>query len=97
MEQIINYVKPELVLMIPALYFIGAGLKNSQRVPDKDIPLLLGAVGIILAALWVTATTSLAGWQSVLLAVFTATVQGVLCAGLSVYVNQVIKQGQKSE
>ena len=97
MEQIINYVKPELVIVAVVLYFIGIGLKNAQAVKDKYIPLILGIIGIILCGVWVLATSKLGSGQEIALAVFTAVVQGVLTAGLSTYVNQVIKQAQKTE
>lgn len=97
MEQIINYVKPELVIVAVVLYFIGIGLKNAQAVKDKYIPLILGIIGIILCGVWVLATSELGSGQEIALAVFTAVVQGVLTAGLSTYVNQVIKQAQKTE
>lgn len=42
MEQIMNYVKPELIVVAVVLYFIGMGLKQSQMVKDKYIPLILG-------------------------------------------------------
>lgn len=97
MEQIINYVKPELVIVAVVLYFIGIGLKNAQAVKDKYIPLILWIIGIILCGVWVLATSELGSGQEIALAVFTAVVQGVLTAGLSTYVNQVIKQAQKTE
>ncbi|NCB99964.1 MAG: hypothetical protein EOM34_04675 [Clostridia bacterium] len=97
MNEIINYVKPELIVLAVVLYFIGTGLKKSEAVPDKHIPLLLGAVGIVLAAIWVMATSPFAGPQDIAMAVFTAIVQGVLVAGLSTYVNQIIKQNGKAE
>ena len=31
MEQIMNYVKPELIVVAVALYFIGIGLKRRRR------------------------------------------------------------------
>lgn len=94
---ILDYIKPELLVLIPVLYFVGAGLKKAAAVADKWIPLLLGGVGIALAAVWVLASSPLGGWQEILLAVFTAVVQGVLCAGGSVYANQVLKQAGKDE
>jgi len=97
MNEIINYVKPELLVLTVALYFLGTILKNAEAVPDKHIPLLLGLVGIVLAALWVMATSPFAGPQDIAMAVFTAIVQGVLVAGLSTYVNQIIKQNGKAE
>lgn len=97
MEQIINYVKPELIVVAVVLYFIGIGFKQSQVVKDKYIPLLLGWIGTILCAIWVVATSPLTTMQDVAMAVFTAIVQGILVAGLSTYVNQIIKQTGKTE
>ena len=97
MEQIINYVKPELVVVAVVLYFIGMGLKQAQAVKDKYIPLILGGAGIVLCAIWVLATSPLGTGQDIAMAVFTAIVQGILVAGLSTYINQIIKQANKSE
>lgn len=97
MEQIMNYVKPELIVVAVVLYFIGMGLKQAQTVKDKYIPLILGGIGIALCAIWVLATCTLSTGQDIALAVFTAIVQGVLVAGLSTYVNQFIKQLGKNE
>ena len=97
MEQIMNYVKPELVVVAIVLYFIGAGLKHAQAVKDKYIPVILGAAGILLATIYVIATCPLGTRQEIAMAVFTAIVQGILVAGLSTYVNQVIKQISKAE
>ena len=93
---IMDYIKPELIVLAIALYFIGMGLKKSQ-VKDKWIPYILGAVGVTLAFVYVIATSDLSTAQGVLLAVFGGVTQGILCAGMSVYVNQLIKQGSKGE
>lgn len=97
MEQIMNYVKPELIVVAVALYFIGMGLKKAEAVPDKYIPLILGGVGIALCAFWVMASGPLTSAQDIMTAIFTAIIQGILVAGLSTYVNQIIKQSQKTE
>lgn len=97
MEQILNYVKPELVVVAIVLYFAGMGLKQSQTVADKYIPIILGVIGIVICGIYVIATCSLSGVQNVAMAVFTAIVQGILVAGLSTYVNQIIKQVNKEE
>ena len=97
MNTVIDYVKPELIVVAVVLYFIGIAIKQSQTIKDKYIPVIIGIVGIILALIWVLATSSIETWQNVLLALFTAIVQGVLVAGLSTYVDQLIKQGKKSE
>ena len=97
MEQILNYVKPELVVVAIVLYFIGMALKQSQTVADKYIPIILGVIGIAICGIYVVATCSLSGVQNIAMAVFTAIVQGILVAGLSTYVNQAIKQMHKEE
>ena len=95
MEQIINYVKPELVVVAVVLYFLGTAIKKSESIKDKYIPLLLGAAGILICGIYVVATCSLSGTQDIAMALFTAIVQGILVAGLSTYVNQLIKQLNK--
>lgn len=97
MEQILNYVKPELLVLAVVLYFVGNGLKSAQSVKDKNIPLILGVFGIVLSAVWVIGSCPIATLQDIAMATFTAIVQGVLVAGLSTYVNQLIKQKNKDE
>lgn len=97
MEQIMNYVKPELLVLSVVLYFIGNGLKKAETVKDKYIPVCLGLLGIVLSGIWVMATCPLSTLQEIAMAVFTAIVQGILVAGLSTYVNQIIKQANKTE
>lgn len=97
MEQIINYIKPELIVVAIALYFIGMAIKQSETIADKYIPSILGIVGIIICGIYVVATCSLGDGQSIAMALFTAIVQGILVAGLSNYVNQLIKQIGKEE
>lgn len=94
--ELMEYIKPELLVLIPVLYLIGNAVKNS-KIADKFIPFILGGVSILLAALWIFATSEMVGMSDVVMAVFTAITQGVLIAGASVYVNQIIKQTGKDE
>ena len=97
MEQITNYVKPELIVVAIALYFVGMALKQAQAVKDKYIPLILGGISIAICAIYVFATCTCGTVQDVAMAIFTAITQGILIAGLSTYVNQIIKQTNKDE
>lgn len=97
MDQIMNYVKPELIVVAIVLYFLGMALKQAQSVKDKYIPLVLGSVSIVLCAIWVLATSEIRNGQQVAMAIFTAITQGILVAGLSTYVNQIKKQVHKDE
>mgnify|MGYP000897916122 FL=1 len=97
MDTITSYIKPELLVLVPALYFIGTMLKSAQDVKDKYIPLILGACGIVLATAYVMASALPQAAASVIKALFTGITQGILCAGCSVYVNQLFKQHKKDE
>lgn len=92
-----NYVKPELLVVAVVLYFVGMGIKNTEKISNKYIPVILGALGIIISAIYVIATSVFNGYQAIFMAIFTSIVQGILVAGLSVYANQLVKQAQKSE
>lgn len=96
-EQILTYVKPELIIVAIALYFVGIGLKRTELINDRFIPAILGISGIVICGIYVIATTDIYTEQEIAMALFTAIVQGILVAGLSVYGNQLIKQNQKEE
>lgn len=97
MDGIMNYIKPELIVVAIALYILGIGIKKTESIKDKYIPAILGALGIVLCAIWVMANSPLGNAQEIMMAVFTSIVQGILVAGLSTYVNQLIKQGTSGE
>lgn len=97
MEDILSYVKPELLVVALVLYFSGNALKTISSVKDKYIPLILGAFGIVLCAAWVFARCTCEGPREFLMALFTSVTQGVLVAGLSTYVHQILTQLQKKE
>lgn len=90
-----DFIKPELVILIPMLYIAGMGLKKTSILKDKFIPLTLGATSIILSGLYLFATTEITGSKEIAMALFTAITQGVLIAGASVYANQIYKQISK--
>lgn len=91
-----EFIKPELLILIPVLYFIGVGIKKSP-IKDTLIPLLLGLIGVLLSGIYLFAAEPIIGVQGVFTAIFTAITQGVLCAAASVYANQIIKQAGKDE
>lgn len=96
MTSLTQYLQPELLILVPVLYLIGMALKNSEKVSDKFIPLILGICGVVIAVIYCFATVTITdGYKGVLMILFTAVTQGILCAGASVYVNQIVKQTQK--
>lgn len=91
-----DYIKPELLILIPVLYLVGVAIKKSA-IADKLIPWILGAVSVLLCGLWIFANSPISSAAEVATAIFTALTQGVLIAGASVYVNQLVKQTTKTE
>lgn len=90
-----DYLKPELLILVPVMYLIGMGSKKSALIADKYIPVILGIVGVLISGVWVLASSPLGSFQEVCTAIFTAVTQGILAAGASVYINQIAKQSKK--
>lgn len=97
MEELMSYVKPELLIVAVVLYFLGMWLKQAAFIKDKLIPLILGIAGIFMCAIWVCATSQFSVPQDFAMAIFASLTQGILVAGVSTYVNQLIKQNGKNE
>ena len=91
-----EFIKPELLILIPVLYIVGIGLKKS-KLSDTLIPLVLGGVAIVLSAAWVIATSDISTLKDVAYALFVSATQGILSAGASVYVNQLYVQSKKKD
>lgn len=87
MDNFIQYINAELLILIPVLYAIGAGLKKIEKIKDEFIPLILGVAGAVLSFIYIHSLTPTG--------IFTAITQGVLCAAAAVYANQIYKQGKK--
>ena len=91
-----EFIKPELLILIPVLYIVGIGLKKS-KMSDTLIPLVLGGIAIVLSAAWVIATSDISTLKDVAYALFISVTQGILSAGASVYVNQLYVQSKKKD
>lgn len=91
-----TYIIPELVICVPALYFLGYVLKTSKRFEDELIPAVLVIVGVVIAFLFILSTMPLTTTQAWGSAIFSAITQGVCIAGAAVLTNQIIKQANKS-
>lgn len=94
LEIIKEFIKPELLILIPVMYLIGVAIKKS-KLKDSTIPFILGAIAIVLSSLYVFATTDINNIKEVCMALFVSITQGVLTAGASVYFNQLYKQTKK--
>lgn len=91
-----EFIKPELLILIPVLYLIGMALKKS-KISDAYIPIILGATSVILSAAWVIAVSNISTLKDVAFALFVSVTQGILSAGTSVYFNQLYIQSKKKD
>ena len=79
-----QYITQNALILIPVLYIIGMIVKDTKKVNDKYIPVILLIAGI-------------AGAVGIMGVTADSVVQGVLVTGATVYTNQLIKQSTKSE
>lgn len=95
---IINeYIKPELLILIPLLLALGMGFKSAKTFPDNKIPLALGIIGVVMAGLWFCGSAMPATFAEILLTIFTSICHGVICAAVAVYGDQLKKQRNKAD
>ena len=80
----IEFITENALVLIPVLNIIGVILKDTEKIPDKFIPLILLGFGIV-------------GSIAVMGLSPESVVQGVLVTGTAVYGNQVVKQLKKKE
>ena len=92
-----QYLKTELAVLPAVLYILGRMFKQASFIKDKNIPLLLGIAGILIALLWTLGTTPIADARCFFLAFFAAITQGIISAGAAVYVHQLFKQHAKDK
>lgn len=89
-------IKPELMVLVPVLYLVGMMIKKSE-IANKWIPFILGGISVVLTLLYLASQSTDFSLQAILSLIFTGITQGILLAGASVYVNQLIKQGLSSD
>ena len=92
LELIKEYIRPELMILIPVLYLLGVAGKKNKYFKDKWIPVVLGAISSFLTGLYVFATTDIHSVKEAIMLIFTTITQGVLLSGAAVYANQIYKQ-----
>lgn len=82
-----EYIRPELLILVPVLYILGAIIKDSDTIQNRYIPAILGLIGIALSLLYVLGTGDFSATG-----IFTGITQGILVAGAAVYTNELIVQ-----
>ena len=82
--EFLHYVVENALVLIPVLIIIGHILKQSEKIPDKYLPLILLLFGLVGCFL-------ILGFNK------DSLIQGILVTGAAVYSNQLFKQLNKLE
>ncbi|KTD88193.1 phage holin family protein [Paenibacillus etheri] len=80
---VMEFINPELMVVVVACWIIGYWLKQTPKVPDWSIVYIVTLVAIVFAV-WMLGF------------VITSFIQGILCGAVAVYGNQLVKQAKKS-
>lgn len=84
MGEIMQFIPSQLGILTATLYILGMFFKSTSFVVDKYIPLVLLLFSVLFSVLLIGVSP-------------TSILQGILCWGVSVGANQVIKQTGKDE
>lgn len=79
----ITYLKPELLIIVAVLVFIGTVIKTASVIPDEFIPVILTISSITLVCAYYRAVT------------VDAVLQGFIATACAIYGNQTVKQAFK--
>lgn len=91
-SQIYEFVSTEIAILVPVLWVIGQMIKSSEKVKNKYIPALLGIVGVFLCGLYQFTLQLPKTGNDMMQVLFFCITQGIICAGLAVYIDQLGKQ-----
>ena len=90
---VMEYIYPELLFIVPFLNIIGWWIKHETVIANNLIPLILGVVSIILSVVYIYSSMGM----SFLKSVGAGVVQGIFLAASAVYANQLTKTGKEEE
>lgn len=90
MEQLLNYVRPEYVIIAVVLYAIGLFLKaNKSFKAEWAIPYIILATGILLSVVY---SVSYLGGGFTAVSVIDGLFQGIIISAIVVFGNELVKQ-----
>ncbi|MCC0753030.1 phage holin family protein [Clostridioides sp. ZZV13-5731] len=79
MDNLISFIPEQLLILVAALYVLGFGCKKYKQLDNKYIPVVLLALGIGFSV-WMLGLNA------------DAVLQGIICWGISIGINQTYKQ-----
>lgn len=91
---LVQFIPSNLILLVAALYVLGIGLKKANTIPDKYITVILLILGITFAILLSIIN---AQYKTLLEAITTGILEGIICWGVAIGVNQTAKQLTKEQ
>lgn len=94
MENLMDFISDGMVIVIVVIYVMGVFLKRLESVKDKYITCILMLFGITVAILLSIIN---AQYKVNLDVIVNGILQGILCWGVSVGINQTTKQLSKEE
>lgn len=90
-EMLFNYIKPELLILVVILWYVGTKIKASKKIEDWAIPFILMAISVIFALSYVLIVSGLNP-----MAMWVGIMQGLAIAVLEGYLYQVYKQSTRN-
>lgn len=90
LEVLNQYIRSELMVLVPVLYFVIKILKKS-RVNDRYIPLLTCTLSVALSGIYTFSMVCGFTLHSVLLSVFSSITQGIILAGCALFSAVLVK------
>lgn len=91
---LMDFVQKYLIILVIAIYVVGIFLKQTTLIKDNYITVILMIFGITFAVLLVFVNND---YKTALDAVINGVLQGILCWGVAVGINQTTKQLTKNE
>lgn len=91
---LMDFVQKYLIILVIAIYVVGIFLKQTTLVKDNYITVILMIFGITFAVLLVFVNND---YKTAFDAVINGVLQGILCWGVAVGINQTTKQLTKNE
>ena len=88
--EMLEFIRPEIMVLVPVLIIIGLMLKKVSQIRDWTIPIVLGVIGIVLAIAILSFEEGFTGPT-----ILNGIIQGILAAGMAVYVHQLTIQFNK--
>ncbi len=94
-DELVSLIRPELLILMPVLCFLGYLIKNKTTIASNNIPFILLGCSVFLTAVWMLGQTPITGFAQAMTLLFSILVQGSLVSAASVFAHQLYKQAKE--